>query len=582
MEFFDTIRQVKRNWEPYKKWEFEQKKKEKQNEELRKKYPPSPKELEQSKEYGRTIVNVINTMDQHSIDKSEDAALIVGTYGMLLEGAALVLFKPLMDIINKIPIARLKNNATKKFCAGVVTGFIEVEIMSTILHILKAKYEKQASRIARYQTRERDLKDYRNFVIYNEQQIKEAEKIAKTLPEIKEQTKIRKKGFHPIEDYKNAQKTVDILKNDNKNYESWKEKYQKDEAIKKETFKTINPSQNELNKAERDREALLNTIKKIEFSSLDYLNNMSVLVATIVTGITIGAFLIGHGINTILDTLIPKIKFLDKKPLMLKGIRGFNLTVLPLFAPALLLSSTVKMLKDSARVGRFKAKQELLNNPESFVAYDDEERKTISANVNHNIKQKTFLQKIKTDVNEIKNFKKDFAEYNAYMQTKHKDELKLDEAQKQIKITDEQKADAIELQKKAFHSFEKMDEKAQRFTDDTEAGVDIVSRISMGIITSAFRINGVIKGNDLFDKKKFLSSNRMFIELLPFFVLPQLAYPFLKTIATRIKKDAGKIGVMTAMKDMEDPKNFLDDKTVKESGNTNKNLQGKSNLWIKF
>ena len=168
-----------------------------------------------------------------------------------------------------------------------------------------------------------------------------------------------------------------------------------------------------------------------------------------------------------------------------------------------------------------------------------------------------------SDFDEVKNYKKDYAEYNDYMKTKHKDELKLDEALKQITISDEQKADAIELQKKAFHSFEKMDEKAQRFTDDTEAGVDILSRISMGLITCAFRINGTIKGSDLFDKTKILSSKRMFIEMLPFFVLPQLVYPFIKTIATRIKKDAGKIGVMTAMKDLNDPKNFLDEKPIK-------------------
>lgn len=560
MEFFDTLNQVKNNWQPYKKWDIEQQKKEKQNQELRKKYPPTPQELEHAKQYGRTVVDVINTMDQHSIDKSEDASLIVQSYGMILEAAAVVLFKPLNDFINKIPMGKLKHNPNKKLCVGLVTGFIELEAISTILHVLRAKYEKQASRIARYQTRERDLKDYRNFVVYDEQQIKKAEEIAKTLPDINEQAKIRKKGLHPIDDIKNAQKTVNALAKDNQNYENWKEKYQKEEVIKKEKFKTLNPSQGELNKAQNDRDTLLHTIKKIEFSSLDYLNNMSVVVATATTGVVLSGFLVGHGLNKILDKLAPKIKFIEKKPIMLKGIKGFNLTALPLFAPVLLLSSTVKMLKDSARVGRFKAKQELLNNPENFVAYDDDKRKDFSTDANNNIKQKTFFQKIISDFDEVKNYKKDYTEYNNYIKTQHREELKLDEALKQIEISDEQKAEAIELQKKAFHSFEKMDEKAQRFTDDTEAGVDIVSRISMGLIALAFRINGTIKGSDLFDKEKALSSNKMLVKMLPFFVLPQLAYPFIKTIATRIKKDAGKIGVMTAMKDLDDPKNFLDEK----------------------
>lgn len=569
MEFFDTLKQVKNNWQPYKIWDLEQQKKRKQNEELRKKYPPTQQDLENAKQYGRTIVDVINTMDQHSIDKSEDASLIVNTYGMFFEALALALFKPLNDLINKIPIGKFKHNPAKKLCVGFITAFIEVEIISTILHILKAKYEKQASRIARYQTREKDLKDYRNFVVYNKEQIKEAEEIAKTLPEVKEQSKKKHKGFHPIDDTINAQKTVKILAKDNENYENWKINYIKEEAVKKEKFKTLNPSQSDLNKAERDRDSLLNTIKKIEFSSLYYLNNMSVVVATAVTGVVLSGFFVGHGLNKILDKFLPKIELIEKKPLILKGIRGFNLTVLPLFAPALLLSSTIKMLKDSARVGRFKAKQELLSNPENFVTYDDDKRKDVSDNSKYNIKPKTFWEKIKTDLNEVKNFKNDYAEYNNYMKTQHKNELKLDEALKQIEISDKQKEDAIELQKKVFHSFEKMDEKAQRFTDDTDAGVDIISRISMGLITLTSRINGTIKGNELFDKEKVLSSNKMFVKMLPFFVLPQLAYPVLKIIGASIKKDAGRIGVMTAMKHMEDPKNFLDNKTINESVNSN-------------
>lgn len=571
MEFFDTLRQVKSNWQPYKVWNIEQQKKEKKNDELRKKYPPTTQELEQAQQYGRTVVDVINTMDQHSIDKAEDASLIVQTYAMILESVALLIFKPLSDLLNKIPIGKLEHNPNKKLCVGLITAFVEAETLSTVIHILKAKYEKQASRIARYQTREKDLKDYRNFVVYNKEQINEAKEIAKTLPEVKEQTKSRKKGFHPIDDTINAQKTVDVLRKDNENYENWKESYQKEEAIKKEKFKTLNPAQSELNKAEKDRDSLLNTIKKIEFSSLDYLNNMSVVVATAVTGAVLCGFFAGHGLNKILDKLLPKIKFIEKKPLLIKGIKEFTLTGLPLFAPAILLSSTVKILKDSARVGRFKAKQELLNNPENFVTYDDDERKNVSEKSNYNIKQKTFFQKIINDFDEVKNFKKDYADYKNYMNTQHKEELKLDEALKRIEITDEQKAAAIELQKKAFHSFEKMDEKAQRFTDDTEAGVDIVSQISMGLITSAFRINGVIKGNELFDKTKTMSSNKMFIKMLPFFVFPQLAYPIVKTIATRIKKDAGRIGVMTAMKDMDDPKNFLDSNII-EKGTINENF----------
>lgn len=556
MEFFDTIRQVQANWEPYKKWEVEQQKKEKQNEELRKKYPPTPQELEHAKQYGRTIVDVINTMDQHSIDKSEDASLIVRTYGQIINIFALGLFMPLNNLVKNIPA--IKNNKNLKQFSWLITMFVEGSIASSAVEILQAKYEKQASRIARYQTRENDLKDYRHFVIYNEQQINEAEKIAKTLPYVKSSIKSQQNGFNPIENYKNAQKTTKSLKEDNINYENWKKDYSQEEILKLERFKTLNPPQKDMDKAEKDRDALLNTIKVIEKSSLNYLNNMSLAITCTVSSLMLGSYFGVAGINMLLCKFQDKITFLNKNHKLLPKIMTIDIIVIPIILPFLLLSQIIKLQKDSARVGRFKAKQDLLSHPEKFINYTDNQRKNIPTPNNPSIQQNGFFSEIIQDFNELKNYKKDYGEYNNYIETTQKKELKVDEALKQVKISETQKADAIHLQKNAFHSFEKLDEKAQRFTDDTAAAVDIINQLTVSLVKTILDIIGFVKTEEMATKVK-ITNKDILKSTLPF-LMATIVSPLVNIWGTRIKKDAGKIGVMTAMKDLDDPKNFLNEK----------------------
>ncbi len=579
MEFFETIKLVKSNWQPYKVWELEQQKKEKQNEELRKKYPPTPKELEHAKQYGRTIVNVINTMDQHSIDKSEDASVALGYTLLPLDIALMAAGWGLGTLAGK-QISKSKFGTKlaniKPFWGPI--GFVLMQaIFLPIINIYQSKVTKQASRIARFQTRENDLKDSRHFVIYNDEQIKEAEKIADTLPEIKEkrQDKFTKNTFNPIESYNKTKKTVNELNKDDARYQQWKKEYQKTEEQKKELFKILNPSKEELSKAEKDRDVMLNTIKKIENNALEYYNNMemaSYVINSIICSVSMG---IGLGISALFGVIQKNIKSL-KNSKMANAIKIMPF-IASTFAPLIALAPTNKLIKDAARIGRFKAKQELLNNPENFIAYDDEQKNTVSAQELPKKKSKGLVTRFKEDLLALKQLRKDAKEYKNYMNTEHKKELKLQEASKQIKISNEQKINAINLQRKAFQSFEKMDEKAQRFTDDTDAAVDssriiIGAAIALSVKLASIFISGKeitkINGNKVPEKfseafkiifTKKLTGKAILGLLIPFFVPTFIKIPMVIK-GVQIKKDAGKIGVMTAMQDLDDPKNFLDDK----------------------
>jgi len=575
MEFFETVRQVKTNWNPYKKWEIEQQKKEKQNELLSKKYPSTPEELEHAKQYGRTIVECINTMDQASIDKAEDVSFIVKNATSLLTllcvgvGTTLGTMSQYTKAFKKKPMLLIYSQII-----GAITGGM---VASIIGNIWGATSEKQASRVARFQVRGDDLKDSRHFVVYNNEQIKKAQEIAKTLPEVEEKKRnlTMKKSLNPIATFSKAGGTTKSLSKDYSKYNQWKKDYLKAEAEKKAKFKQINPSTEELSKAQKDRDVMLGTIKKIETSSLNYLLNMKLAILTIETGLVLGGIGAGFGAVKILD-MMQKNKRFEGKAEQFNIAKLAGLKFIPIIPILLVIGPIVKLYKDAARIGRYKAKKELLSNPQNFVAYDEQQRKTVESPKSSTDKKGSFWSGVKKDINSVKHLKKDYVEYHQYMKTEHKEELKLQEALKQVEISDKQKSDAVKLQKDAFHSFEKMDEKAQRYTDDTDAAVDISRKVVASVLNGAGRIlsisillkklqeykMGELKSANVLKAMKHFKVLDVVKIVSPMFA-PMLINLPLAVRGIQIQKEAGKIGVMTAMKDLEDPKNFLDEKKAK-------------------
>lgn len=571
MEFFDTIRQLKTNWEPYKKWELEQQKKEKQTEELRKKYPHTKEELEEAEQYGRTLVDVINTMDQYSIDKSEDAMVVVDGCKAAFELLAVGLGAGLGTLFQRTSFIKKKPQYTMH--CPIVGIMLASMIASIFTNIWGSKMEKEASRVARFETRQKPLKDTRPFVIFKKHQIKEAEEIAKTLPEVEEhRTATINSSLNPIETILKAKKTTTELAKAYEPYLKWKKEYLEQEKLKPAKFKKLNPSPDELKKAEIEKEAMVNVIEKIETYSLNYLMNIQMALCMLRVMVLGGSAAIGAGIAKLIDHL-QKTKVLSKDSAGLNMAKIGLAPLLSIGAVMVTLGPIVKLTKDAARVGRYKAKKELKSNPEEFTGFDDEKRKTVKVPEISAPKSKGFWATLKQDIKDIKQFKIDYAEYHNYLKTEHKKELKLQEALKRVKISEQQDKDSINLQRKAFYSFEKMDEKAQRYTDDTDGAVDIVKNVTTSFLNATGKI---ISFTLLFDKLTKYNNGKFpefsdMPKLLKHFkgadiakiVVPFILPPFINVLmtikGTQIKKQAGKIGIMEAIKDLDDPRNFLDE-----------------------
>lgn len=561
MEFLNSIQQVKSNWQPYKKWEAEQNDKEFQRQELYKKVPVSKEELEKASQYGRTLIDSINVMDQYSINKAEDVEMTSKLALSSIEGAIGFGELGLMLLCLKTPkikkyvknIENLSaNEATKIVLIPTIASMILPLTIMPFFNIKFASYEKEASRIARYQAREDELKDPENFVIYNEEQIKEAKKIAKTLPNPPDK---KKKSINPATNYSEAMKSIKILMQDHENYLKWKEEHLKNEKNKVDSFNTMNPTPEQMQKARRDQDNLLRIIRKIEINSQNYLNNVEMACNMgIITALAIGAA--GGGIISGITKLLQKFKLVSassksvntlSKVFPILGALGLT------FATA---SYTVKAKKEAAKIGRFKAKQELLSDPHNFVTYSDEQLESVKELKAPQKAHKNLFDKFNENYKFLFQLKKDYEEYKNYEKTEYKEEQKLQEALKQINVSDKQMEDAKFLQKNAFMTFEKLDEMTQRYVDDTDAATDIAKKylnsISnlVGMSISLFLMSKPIKGAE--KMKDFI------LKFIPMFA-PILVQIPAEIKAINIKKEAGKIGTMKAIQDLQDPRHFINE-----------------------
>lgn len=561
MEFLDSLHQVKQNWGPYKTWEKEQNDKEAQRQMLHSKINTNKEELNNASEYGRTIIDNINIMDQYSINKAEDVEgitkpLVVAGIETCLGVGALAGFGLLKTFGLKALEKSPKKAAALYIGIPAAIGYLG----STIAGFITQKhYEKQASRIARYQAREKELKDSRNFVVYTKDQVEKAKKLTKEMPEIKDKNK-KENSLNPITNISNSMKSIKTLKADSANYDEWKKEFIEKETNRHKTLDSINATPEQIEQATKDRDNLQNVVKKIELNSQNYLFNTEMALNSVMAcdllGGALGGAIVSGGI-----WLLQKIKVLKPDSVKLQLAKALS----PIIAPMALIIATaaysIQIQKEAARVGRFKAKQDLLKDPHNFISYNDEQMQTVKDIKTPEEKSKGFFGKLKDEVKFFFQFGKDYKDYKNYEKTTEKEELKLREALKKVSITPEQAAEAKKLQKNAFYTFEKMDEMAQRYSDDTAAATDIVKSIAAIITTFGAQALGTFLVLKTISKEKSSHSKIALEAIIPMIASSAINIP-LEIQSIRIKKEASKIGLMKAMQDINDPKLFINNDNI--------------------
>lgn len=453
MEFFDSLAQVTANRKNLKNWEQEQKNIDLRRKELSKRKPATPEELERAKSLGRAIVDAVDITDDYSETSAQKME-------MATEGAIALLTLPLGIIPMIIAFKDLLNTQrVLKWSAG---GAIATLVATIPLTFWATQKQKEASRIARFMARDEELKDPKSFVEYTPEQIKQAQEIAKDIPDEKEE---KKDGILKFVPFRETFKLLSELSKNKKAYKKWAENRPQEEA-QELAEKKANTSGATLAIAAKDKDVVTNIIKKINMAAEEYSENTETAVGTVgmlsaFAGLAAGSIAAGAAYLLKKVKIVPNVKYLEA---MVGGVA----LLIPLFTPLFANKYIIK----AAQIGRFKAKQELMEDPNNFVHRDEQEMESVKDIEAPKEKEGIF----KTTIDNIKFFfklLKDGKEYDEYKEKQEKEDNKLRKALLKVEVTDEQLTRAKNLQEKVFNVFEKADEMWQRYSEDAESATKI-------------------------------------------------------------------------------------------------------------
>ncbi len=501
----------------------------------------------------QSLLRAIDIMDEYSQKRAEDMEVATETVvGYAMDAAAFIgmgagLFlckiKPVEDLILKIlkPIGNaLKKDFTKTEgskaiavqVAGLGFGVLLSMFAAIPLMAWAAKTEVSASRKGRFEAMDKELDNPNGFAVLTNEQIKEAQEIAKGI-NVEEKT-----GNKITKGFQDSWKTVRDMVTDSDEYlkqriEFLQELEERDNRI------NDNMTPEEIEAAKRDKQLLTKIVEKIDIASQDYAENAELGTQTAV--LSLGAFgsLLSLGLNKLLNFL--NIKSAGKVSAITNIVTGAAVIAGSIFA--------AQIQKHASRVGRYKVKQELMRNPEELIYVDDEKASKLE-----NVEPKQ--QKKKSFFKFLAGLYKDNKEYQDYKKKQGKAEKQFYKATEQLELSEKQIKDAVTLQKNTFRTFNKIDENSQKYSESVEAlGKALMTPISLIFAT----IGGIAAPLIAFGKKlpqtkiEYANSYAKMYGVILLSVLPSI---IMNAAITKEQKKASRVADMMAIKELDDYKNF--------------------------
>ena len=486
----------------------------------------------------KAILRAIDVMDEYSQRKAENAEVatesIVSTglelammAGMGLAFLAIQL-KPLQNLLKKYS----KNDKKLAFMytmASTVAGGMLGTVAAFPLYAWAAKAEVKASRRGRFEAMKKELSDPKTFAVLNEEQEKQLAQNLKTLETQKEKKEIFK-GF------KESWEAVKGLAVDSKSYLKQRLEFEIDLAKDKKHFDKELTTK-EIENAKKDQQLLTKLVEKIDIASQDYAENAELATSAVMTTV--------FSLGALFTLCYEKIA----KSLKLKT------TAVPAYLSmgAMLFSSifAAQIQKQASRVGRFKAKQELLKNPEQLVYVADEKTGEIK-DVQINSQKKTGMFKF------LKEAWKNNKEFEKWKKTQGAEEKKLSKAMENIELSDEQLKDAKRLQHNTFKTFNKIDENSQKYAESIEALGQAI-QYPLGLILGGIGVAlGMKHLTKIKNPKNTAEMTMPLIKYVSTVFLATLPSIGINAYITKEQKKASRVANMLAINEMQDYRNFAD------------------------
>lgn len=554
MEIVNNVKDYRRYLPEYQNWSAEQDLEQAKRIEYLKQNPDKINQADIQR--GKILLNAIDVMDEYSQSYAEDMEVAtefakgqveaITVLGGTMIGSLLAFTKPVQKAIRKVAgqgkgaavIGQILPSAIGMM-AGLAASFPAV--------MWATKAQISASRKGRFEAMRKDLSNPAAFAVLTEEQNKTATEEAKNIEiEDKEKKRLEKQksmGLNPLESVKTLKKYY----SENKEYQVQKAEF---DAQIKESEKQFDRqlSENEILKAKKDQQILAQMVRKIDLASQDYAENTELATNTLTVLSLAGGGLVGWVSNKLLKAL--KVSAGSSFTKIIPWAVGATI-------PLLMSIYAAKVQKQASRIGRYKAKQEMLNNPENLVYVDknDSDKMTDVKQPAQNKKTnmfKFFVQLIK-----------DNKEYENYRKTKAIEDLKRNKAIEKLELSEEQLKDAKALQMNVFKTFNKVDEKSQAYSESVEA-VGQIAQQGMSVFgslaatgVSTWSIMKMLEKTPQAEKSSFwkVFPKMMTKTLIPlaFVIIPII---LIDVMTTKAQKKASRVADMLALKDMEDYRHY--------------------------
>ena len=536
MSSYTDYKTYKKYLPQYASWKKQQDLKEAKKQEYIKRHPEIINQNDIEK--GKSIIRAIDIMDDYSQKRAEDMEVLtesateyINMFLMFLSMGLTTFIagkEPIKSKLNKF--AKGNKNATTLIPITLGIGsFVLPTLFAFPISDWAAKTEVGASRKGRFEAMRKDLNNPNIFANLTEEQKEQVKENAKNIHLPKEKNKITQ----------NFKDILDLFK-EKDTYTQQRKQFEKElEHQTKHINDTMTPQ--EINNAKKDKQILKYLVEKIDIASQDYTENAELALTFLTMSVFAFSGLLNYGYQALINKIMPKNNELMKTI-------GSIASVVMMIGTAIV---TASMQKDASKIGRFKAKQELLNNPNQLIYVDDEKINTVQdseVQVKQNKKQNM------SDF--LKNIWKDNKEYKQYLKTTAQEEKKYYKALENIKLTDEQAEEAQRIQRNTFKTFNKVDEKSQKYSEGVEAlGKTIQTPLSLfsGLIASTVALPTFIK--DLSKSKNKIN----FVPIAKYFSIVMLAsIPplFINAICTKEQKNASRVADMLALNELDDYRNF--------------------------
>lgn len=537
MSAFGDYKAYKKYEPAYPGWKYARDLKESKRQEYLRRHPES---IDQNDiQRGKVLIRAIDVMDEYSQKRAEDMEVATETavgygldaaiFGGAAAGAVIGNLKPVKNFLMK---HFGKDKYTKYIGKGLPLGIgaLAGMIAAFPMYAWAAKAEVAASRRGRFEAMRKDLKNPKGFAVLTEAQIKEAEKKAQNIV-----INDSKKSAFSLS---NGLKTIKEMALDSKEYKAHKKQFDL-ELLEAEKHMNDEMTLEEILKAQKDQQLLTKLVEKIDIASQDYAENAELATQALVAG----TLAFGTLFNLLLSKALKAMKV--KSEAKISAISQIAAVTIPVIFSI----ASAQIQKQASRVGRFKIKQDLMNNPSKLVYVSDENIADLK-DVNVIQDRKEGLFKFLTHA--WKNNK----EYNQYKKTTAKQEEKFYKAIETLELTPEQIKDAQTLQRNTFKTFNKVDEKSQKYSESIEAlGQAVTLPISLlftgvGLIIGTKYLTKGVKSNS---KLEMATNFSKYLTAILLSILPSIG---INAIITKEQKKASRIADMLAINEMSDYRHF--------------------------